>query len=61
MIERLVVAPGAGTVIRHGHVTAWVGELASPNLLTFLACQATSVSDLSLRATESEPRGQIWR
>ena len=44
MIERLVVAPGEGTVIRHGNVTAWTGGLASPNLLTFLAESARNLA-----------------
>lgn len=44
MIDRLVVAPGEGTVIRHGHVAAWAGEPASPNLLTFLAESARNLA-----------------
>ena len=44
MIERLAVAPGEGTVIRHGHVAAWAGESASVNLLTFLAESARNLA-----------------
>ena len=44
MIERLVVTPGPGTVIRHGHVAAWAGELASPSLLMFLAESARNLA-----------------
>jgi hypothetical protein len=44
MIERLVVAPGRGTVIRHGHVAAWAGEPASPGLLTFLVESARNLA-----------------
>lgn len=44
MIEQLAVVPGEGMVIRYGHVTAWVGDLASPSLLTFLAESARNLA-----------------
>ncbi len=44
MIERLEVTPGPGTVIRFGHVMAWVSPAASPSLVSFLVESARNLA-----------------
>lgn len=48
MIERLEVTPGPGTVIRFGHLAAWMAAGASANLVSFLAESARNLAPSSV-------------